>query len=128
MGSRTTWIIKTDASSSAIHLYSHWGGDSKFQDTKHALAAAENRWSDVTYGARIFMSQIIGENWASENGFGIAVGDESETLFEESYFNAVLDFPNQIVTLGSMSWTFSEFALAENVQEILVDEFYGVDA
>lgn len=124
MGSRTEWIIKEDNSGNAVHLYSHWGGDTKFVDTKMALAMAQPRWSDTTYGVRIFISQIIGSNWQSETGFGIAVGNDSDNLFEESYFHAVIDFPNQLVKFGSHEWTFEEFLQADDIQEQLVEEYY----
>lgn len=125
MGSRTEWIIKEDNSGNAVHLYSHWGGESKFEDTQAALAKAEPRWHDSSYGARIFISQIIGNHWESETGFGIAAGNDSDNLFEESYFHAVIDFPNQLVKFGSHEWSFSDFVNAENIQEQLVDEYYG---
>jgi hypothetical protein len=125
MGSRTEWIIKEDNSGNAVHLYSHWGGDDKFADTQRALAKAMPRWSDTTYGVRIFISQIIGNNWDNETGFGIAVGNDSDNLFEESYFHAVIDFPNQRVVFGSREWSFSEFISADNIQEDLVNEYFG---
>lgn len=127
MGSRTEWIIKGDESKNAIHLYSHWGGETKFADTQRAIKNAEPRWSDTTYGVRIFISQIIGDLWFNETGFGIAVGNDTDNLFEESYFHAVIDFPNQRVTFGSYEWTFEEFINAEDIQEKLVNEYYGED-
>jgi hypothetical protein len=126
MGSRTEWIIKGDDSGSAVHLYSHWGGEDKFADTQRAIAKAMPRWSDTTYGVRIFISQIIGNEWDSETGFGIAVGNDSDNLFEESYFHAVIDFPNQRVVFGSREWSFAEFISADNIQEELVNEYYGI--
>jgi archaellin len=125
MGSRTEWIIKTNTSDSALHLYSHYGGESKFEDTQQALFKAQPRWNDISYGARIFTSQIIGNDWDSETGFGIAIGNDTDNMFEESYFHAVIDFPNQLVTFGSMTWTFDEFVVADNFQEILVEEYWA---
>jgi hypothetical protein len=125
MGSRTEWIIKEDNSGNAIHLYSHSGGESKFVDTQEALAKAQSRWHDTSYGARIFISQIVGSEWDSTLGFGIAVGNDTDNLFEESYFHAVIDFPNQRVAFGSHEWTFSEFIGALDIQEQLVEEYYG---
>lgn len=126
MGSRTEWIIKEDNSGSAIHLYSHWGGGSKFEDTRYALTMAQERWSDTSYGARVFISQIIGEQWADITGFGIAAGNDTDLMFEESYFHAVIDFPNQKVVFGSHEWTFAEFLDAEDISEDLTNEYWGV--
>ena len=125
MGSRTESIIKEDNSGIAVHLYSHNGGEDKFADTQRALISAMPRWSDTSYGVRIFISQIIGNEWDSVTGFGIAVGSDSDNLFEESYFHAVIDFPNQRVTFGSHEWTFDEFITAPDIQEQLVEEYYG---
>jgi hypothetical protein len=125
MGSRTEWIIKTDTSDNAIHLYSHHGGEDKFADTQSALLSAQSRWTDTSYGARIFMSNIIRDDWSSTLGFGIAVGNDTENLFEESYFHAVIDFPNQRVIFGSREWSFSDFLSAYNIQDELVNEYWG---
>lgn len=127
MGSRTEWIIKEDNSGNAVHLYSHSGGEDKFADTQRALAKAQVRWSDTSYGVRIFISQIIGDDWDSELGFGVAVGNDSDNLFEESYFHAVIDFPNQRVIFGSHEWTFDEFIVADDIQADLVNEFYEIE-
>lgn len=127
MGSRTEWIIKEDNSGNAVHLYSHWGGDSKFADTKAALAKAQPRWGDNSYAARIFVSQIIGDQWASETGFGLAAGNDKDLMFEESYFHAVIDFPEQRVIFGSHEWTFAEFLDAEDISEDLTNEYWGVE-
>ena len=34
------------------------------------------RWNDPSYATRIAISQIIGDNWNSEYGFGIYTGKE----------------------------------------------------
>lgn len=128
MGARTQWEIRTDAESPSIYLYSHWGGDSKWNDTVHALEAARPRWDDPTYGARIFISQIVGAAWDEETGFGITAGEEGQAPFEESYFSAVIDFSSKLVTLGSMQWTFEEFLTADEETEALGNEFWGVSA
>lgn len=110
MGARTTWAIKTERDSDAvIWLYSHWGGDSKLEDTKSALAMAEPRWEDTTYGARIFISQIVGESWNSETGYGITTGTLDAIPFEEEYDLVVVDFPKKMITYGNQEFSFTEF-------------------
>lgn len=110
MGARTTWAIKTEKESdSVIWLYSHWGGDNKLADTKHALAQAEPRWEDPSYGARIFISQIIGTQWDSETGFGITSGTAENCPFEESYDYVTIDFTTKLVFYGPFTFGFSEF-------------------
>lgn len=109
MGARTTWAIKTEDGDAVVWLYSHWGGDSKFEDTQEALLKAEPRWGDVSYGARIFISQIIGKQWDSETGFGITTGTLDDVPFEESYDLVFVDFTRQMITYGRFEFTFSEF-------------------
>lgn len=109
MGARTTWAIKTEEGDAVTWLYSHWGGDNKLADTKHALAKAEPRWDDTTYGARIFISQIIGDNWDSETGFGITSGTADNCPFEESYDYVTVDFTTKLISYGPFTFGFSEF-------------------
>ena len=120
MGARTTWEIRTN-SHSAIYLYSHWGGDSKWADTASALQSAQPRWSDPSYGARIFISQIVGNNWNEETGFGIAAGDTGAVPFEESYFPIVIDFQSNTISAGAYFYTFAEFLEANDVSEWLTE-------
>jgi hypothetical protein len=115
MGARTTWAIKTEKGDAVVWLYSHWGGDSKFEDTQEALKNAEPRWTDVSYGARIFISQIIGKQWDSETGFGITTGTLDEVPFEESYELAFVDFTRQMITYGNDEFTFGEFLALSRV-------------
>lgn len=109
MGARTTWAVKTEEGNAVIWLYSHLGGDSKLADTMHALAQAQPRWGDPTYGARIFTSQIIGNDWDSETGFGISSGTADHCPFEESYDHVTVDFTKKLVTFGAFTFEFSEF-------------------
>jgi hypothetical protein len=123
MGSRTTWKIVTEDSGAAIWLYSHSGGESKFEDTQNALIAAMPRWDYETYGARIFISNIVRENWSDEIGFGItATLASAECPFEESYYSAVIDFTKQQVTLGSMEWSFDDFISMTDVTESVLGQ------
>jgi hypothetical protein len=83
------------------------------------------RWGDTTYGARSFISAIVRENWSDTTGFGItATLSDAVVPFEESYFDAVIDFTEQRVTFGSREWSFEEFIVAEDCSEALQDEYY----
>lgn len=113
MGARTTWAVKTKKGDAVIWLYSHWGGDSKLRDTKDALLKSEPRWGDSTYGARIFISQIIGDQWDSETGFGITTGTLEHVPFEESYDLVVVDFTTDTITYGRFEFSFEEFLAEE---------------
>lgn len=103
MGARTVFEVKDQDGS--IFLYSHWGGDTKVEDAIDALKKAEPRWHDTTYGMRIFISQIVGEAWNDETGYGISTKD----VFEEQYDPMVIDFENNIVTYLDEDKSFREF-------------------
>lgn len=109
MGARTTWAVKTQEGDAVVWLYSHWGGESKFEDTQEALLKAEPRWSDSTYGARIFISQIVGDSWNSETGFGITTGTLEHVPFEESYDLVFVDFTRKRISYGDEEHTFERF-------------------
>jgi len=109
MGARTTWAIKTEEGDAVTWLYSHWGGDSKLEDTRQALAKAEPRWTDTPYGARIFISQIVGNKWDSESGFGITTGTLTNIPFEEEYDLVIVDFTTSTITYGKFEFSFEDF-------------------
>lgn len=115
MGARTTWAIKTEEGDAVIWLYSHWGGESKFRDTQVALKEAEPRWYDSSYGARIFISQIVGTQWGSETGYGITTGSIHSVPFEEQYDLVVIDFTQKLVTYGNQVFTFEGFLESSKV-------------
>lgn len=57
-----------------VWLYSHWGGYSRLGDLAKAIDKAGGRWSDYTYATRIAISQIVGDAWDSETGYGVSAG------------------------------------------------------
>jgi hypothetical protein len=94
MGARTNFHFKTDTG--VITLYSHWGGDTKTMDLARALDSAMPRISmgDTGYALRIVISQLIGNEWDSETGYGIFVGPEGG---EEQYDPITVNFINNTV-------------------------------
>jgi len=70
VGDRIVYSIKQDKELS-VNLYCHWGGYDRFVDLARALRAAEPRWNDGSYATRIIISQLIGDQWNQELGFGI---------------------------------------------------------
>lgn len=128
MGARATWEIRQYDNTPSIYLYSHWGGSTKWIDTVNALRMAEPRWDDPAYGARIFISQIVGNQWDGETGFGIVAGNAGEVPFEEEYFPLVIDFTTKTVKAGDLELTFDEFLVAEDHTDTLVEAYWNVGA
>jgi hypothetical protein len=103
MGARTNFELKD--SKGSVWLYSHWGGDDKIADLARALAKAEPRWNDTSYAMRIVVSQLVGNEWDSETGFGLS----SYETGEESYEPVCVDFANNIVSYKDNEYSFQEF-------------------
>lgn len=110
MGARTVFEVKDQDGS--IFLYSHWGGDTKVEDAIHALRKAEPRWGmhDTTYAMRIFISQIVGEAWNDETGYGIS----TKHHFEEQYEPMVIDFESNTVEYLEEVIPFKDFVSEQN--------------
>jgi hypothetical protein len=78
MGDRCVIGFKADKDATPIFLYSHWGGGDQYRDVERAIAAASCRAADdPAYATRIAISQIVGNNWCEETGFGISAGHNS---------------------------------------------------
>lgn len=103
MGARTNFQLKDEQGS--IWLYSHWGGDSKMPDLANALDKARPRWDDSSYGIRIVVSQLIGNQWDSETGYGLSSYESGE----ESYEPVCVDFTNKTVLCDSFFGSFEAF-------------------
>lgn len=103
MGARTNFELKD--SKGSVWLYSHWGGDSKMTDLAAALEKAEPRWDDITYGLRIVVSQLIGNDWNSETGFGLS----SYEAGEEGYEPICVDFANKTINYEGVVYSYREF-------------------
>lgn len=74
MGDRSVVGFRDNAESPTLYLYSHWSGTGMFAALGDALTYASARWKDPAYATRICVSQIIGDAWNKETGFGLSVG------------------------------------------------------
>lgn len=76
MGDRVVYTLK-QSDGKELSLYSHWGGYTRFKDLAYAIGKAQPRWNDESYCARIIISQLIGNQWDSETGFGLWAGSDN---------------------------------------------------
>ena len=91
MGARVNFVFKQYENTPSVVLYSHWGADSWEVDLAYALDKARPRWEDPSYGTRIVVSQLIGDQHDSEVGFGLFVSDETD--YANSWAeNVMVDF------------------------------------
>jgi hypothetical protein len=118
MGDRIVFSIRQDESLS-LNLYSHWGGYGRFIDLAKALEVAKPRWTDATYAARIIVSQLIGDQWDSELGFGLWASTEHGD-YGGDHPDIVIDLVNKTVSDETGTHSFDQFisyhgALTERV-------------
>lgn len=105
MGARVIFNIKQNEGE-YICLYSHWGEYTALEDAGRAIAKARPRWGDDPYCARIIVSQLIGDQWDSETGFGLWVS--AEPCMDEAW--VLIDLQEQTVTAVDGTHSFEGFA------------------
>lgn len=94
MGARINFVFKQDETGNNLTLYSHWGETNWQTDLASALWAARGRWDDDSYGVRIVVSQLIGDQWKSETGYGLYVSTPSTDWWDAM---VEVDFVNKQV-------------------------------
>ena len=98
MGDRTNTVFRK-ADGSDIVLYQHWGGENMMHNLATALDAARNRWNDESYCIRIVISNLIGDRWQQETGYGL-----STYIMDNEHSVPVLDFSDHTVALYGYEW------------------------
>lgn len=87
MGDRANWGFFTEPGKPIINLYTHCHGSERYELLANALDYARPRWSDPSYATRIVISQIIGDEWANETGWGLTVDEMGAN--EHSYLTVL---------------------------------------
>lgn len=93
MGDRANFGFK-QSNDDTIVLYGHWAGYDMLSNLAQAVEAARPRWSDESYATRICVSQLVGDQWQSETGWGLSV-------------NSILDNEHKIPVVDWRTQTFS---------------------
>ena len=78
-----------------IVLYGHWAGHNMLAQLAEAAIKAQSRWGDPSYATRITISNMIGEGWAMETGWGLHVNE----IGDNEHKIPVIDFQQQIFSL-----------------------------
>jgi hypothetical protein len=78
-----------------IVLYGHWAGHNMLAQLAEAAIKAQGRWSDPSYATRITISNMIGEGWAMETGWGLHVNE----IGDNEHKIPVIDFQQQTFSL-----------------------------
>ena len=93
MGDRANFVFVQDTGETIV-LYGHWAGYNMLENLADAVASAQPRWSDSSYATRIAISQMVGESWSSETGWGL-------------YVNEIGDHEHKIPVINWTDRTFS---------------------
>lgn len=125
MGDRANFGFRNDRTAPTINLYGHWAGGYQTELMAFALDRSRERWTDTQYATRIAVSTIVGPDWASPLGWGLAVdefGDnEYPYLLADWAARTVYQFPTTGAHTGkngfqsamdmepSKTWSFDEF-------------------
>ena len=107
MGARVVFNIKQDEGN-YICLYSHWGEHTALEDAGRAIAKARPRWGDDSYCARIIVSQLIGNEWDSETGFGLWASS-SDGAYGGDHPDIIIDLVNRTVQDETGTHSFTDF-------------------
>lgn len=94
MGDRANFVF-VQPNGNSIVLYGHWAGHNMLSNLADAVTKAMPRWSDVSYATRIAISQMVGEQWNSETGWGLQVNEISDN----EHKIPVVDFEQKIFSL-----------------------------
>ena len=76
MGDRAVIGFKANKDATPVYLYMHWAGSDRYLYVRDVIKAAQPRWNDAAYATRIAISQIVGQYWGEETGFGISAGND----------------------------------------------------
>jgi hypothetical protein len=78
-----------------IVLYGHWAGHQMLGKLADAVIAARPRWNDSSYATRIAISQLIGDQWNMETGWGLYVNE----IGDNEHKIAIIDWDQQTFSL-----------------------------
>ena len=94
MGDRANFVF-VQPGGDTIVLYGHWAGYNMLANLAEAVAKAQPRWNDPSYATRIAISQMIGDGWGFETGWGLQVNQISDN----EHKIAIVDFDQQTFSL-----------------------------
>jgi hypothetical protein len=69
-----------------------------------AVAKAQGRWSDPSYATRVVISQMIGDSWGFETGWGLHVNE----IGDNEHKIPVIDWAQQTFSLHTEDSFFNE--------------------
>ena len=116
MGDRNVVGFRDGANAPTLYLYSHWGGDKQNETLANALRKVieAERETDYAYATRIAISQIIGDDWSRDTGYGITIDEHPDPDYD--YVN-VVDWSTGMVYRRNLDgveqegWPFAKYII-----------------
>ena len=103
MGDRANFVF-VQPSGETIVLYGHWAGHNMLEHLGEAVAKAQSRWTDPSYATRIAISQMIGDGWGFETGWGLFINE----IGDNEHKIPIIDWTQQTFSLHSEDSFFNE--------------------
>jgi len=94
MGDRANFGF-VQSNGETIFLYGHWAVYNMLGKLADAVIKARPRWNDESYATRIVISQLIGDQWNMETGWGLSVNQ----IQDNEHKIAIVDFKQQTFSL-----------------------------
>jgi hypothetical protein len=118
MGDRANFGLR-QVDGNTIFVYGHWAGEGMLAKFANALDYTQNvgRIDDQAYANRIIISQLVGESWSGDLGWGVTVN----YLADNEHKVPVYDFAFQTVTLYDYDWKSG--VLTDIIVEFSLNEF-----
>jgi hypothetical protein len=118
MGDRANFGLR-QVDGNTIFVYGHWAGEGMLARFANALDHVQNvgRIDDQAYANRIIISQLVGDAWQGEYGWGVTVN----YLADNEHKVPVFDFAFKTVTLYNYDWKSG--VLTDIIVEFSLNEF-----
>jgi len=118
MGDRANFGIRQN-DGNIIFVYGHWAGEGMLAKFANALDRVQDagRIDDQAYANRIIISQLVGDAWSSDLGWGVTVN----YLADNEHKVPVFDFAFKTVTLYDYDWKSG--LLTDIIVEFSLNEF-----
>jgi hypothetical protein len=111
MGDRANFGFK-QSDGNVIVLYGHWAGHNMLANLANAVSVARPRWTDESYATRIAISQLVGEDWQSQTGWGLSIN----TILDNEHKIPIIDWRTQTFSLHEEA-SFEEDTLVKGMMD-----------
>lgn len=98
MGNRANFGVRMDGH--ILFIYQHWAPENLMDQYAEALTAALPRVGDPWYSSRIIASQIIGDRWDGELGYGFSI----DAMLDNEHSVVIYDPMNGFVEFYKNTW------------------------